>query len=81
MKSPILPKDPKGPKKLSTWWAVVAVLLLVGVAMWYESQYQAISKPLHFGPIRKAHKTEPQPDTLPAPLTPSKPDESGLLIG
>ena len=81
MKSPIHPQAPKGPKKASTWWAVLAVLLLVGVAMWYESQYQAISKPLHFRPIRKAHKTESQPDSMPPPSSPSKPDESGLLIG
>jgi len=69
----------KSPKKLSAWWAVGAVLLLVGAAMWYETQYRALSKPLHFAPFKRAaHKT---PGSQQPEQTPSKPDERGLLIG
>jgi cytoskeletal protein RodZ len=72
-------KPPKQPKQLSAWWAIAAVLLLVGAAAWYETQYRAISKPTQLTPVKReaTHKT-PGSQQQPAP----PPSKSGdLLIG
>lgn len=71
-------KPPKPPKQPSAWWAIAAVLLLVGAAMWYETQYRAISKPTQLTPVKRAatHKTPGSQQPEPPP------SKSGdLLIG
>jgi hypothetical protein len=75
--------DPKTPKKTSAWWAIIAALLLVGTAAWYETQYRALSKP---GSVQPTQHAAPRkaPDGQPGQKqTPTKqrPSETGLLIG
>jgi len=78
-------KDVQSPKKLSAWWAIGAVLVLVGVAMWFEGQYRAVHRAVRDQPIRRAAHKPPQAtppaSPQPQPSSPDRPDESGLLIG
>ena len=74
--------SPKTPKKLSSWWAIAAVLVLVGAAMWYETQYRAMSKPTDVAPVHQGETQKP-PDSQqqPKPAPPSHPSDTGVLTG